>query len=274
MTGRHPATAAQRTELLHRMLLLRRGEDAGRGDEAMTVGLSCALGPADTLVPASRPGGPAWAVELAQDDVLQHRPAVVVRRSSAGLRGRSGSLCPFLGEGEQAGLGLGQDLAVDQAFQLGADAFGVLGSVPMPRARQTSLARRPRRSGEHGEDLLVGLADDGRFGEATSSWWILVRVWRVVARSASSLSMAASSAASLVICSRSWSRAALVAASRAAIRSRMVAVFTPGPARTVCGAGQPADEVRRRGPQCARHRRLRAGSRTPGPGGGAASTCR
>ena len=78
MTGRHPATAAQRTELLHRMLLLRRGEDAGRGDEAMTVGLSCALGPADTLVPASRPGGPAWAVELAQDDVLQHRPAVVV----------------------------------------------------------------------------------------------------------------------------------------------------------------------------------------------------
>jgi TPP-dependent pyruvate/acetoin dehydrogenase alpha subunit len=78
MTGRHPATAAQRTELLHRMLLLRRGEDAARGDEAVTVGLRCALGPADTLVPAGRPGGPAWAVELAQDDVLRHRLAVVV----------------------------------------------------------------------------------------------------------------------------------------------------------------------------------------------------
>jgi TPP-dependent pyruvate/acetoin dehydrogenase alpha subunit len=80
MTGRHPATAAQRTELLHRMLLLRRAGEQGtqRGEEAVTVGLQCALGPSDTLVPAHRPGGPALAVELASDDVLRHRPAVIV----------------------------------------------------------------------------------------------------------------------------------------------------------------------------------------------------
>jgi pyruvate dehydrogenase E1 component alpha subunit len=75
MTARHPATAAQRTELLHRMLLLRLGGQDGthRGEEAITVGLRCALGPADTVTE-----GPAQAVELAQDDVLRHRPAVTV----------------------------------------------------------------------------------------------------------------------------------------------------------------------------------------------------
>ena len=31
------------------------------------------------------------------------------------------------GEGEQAGLGFGEDPAFDQAFQFGADAFGVFG---------------------------------------------------------------------------------------------------------------------------------------------------
>ena len=82
MTGRHPATAAQRTDLLHRMLLLRHSPepeaDLGEGDEAVAVGLRCALGPADTLVPAHRRDGPALAVELAHDDVLRHRSAVVV----------------------------------------------------------------------------------------------------------------------------------------------------------------------------------------------------
>ena len=96
MTGRHPATAAQRTELLHRMLLLRRGEehDVQPGEEAVAVGLRCALGPSDTLVPAHRPGGPALAVDLASDDVLRHRPAVIVclvcEDGTAGLTGTLG----------------------------------------------------------------------------------------------------------------------------------------------------------------------------------------
>jgi hypothetical protein len=77
MTGRHPATAAQRTELLHRMLRLRR-QSSCPGEEAVTVGLQCALGPADMLVPAYGSGGPAQAVALASDDVLQHRPAATV----------------------------------------------------------------------------------------------------------------------------------------------------------------------------------------------------
>ncbi|GAA3337106.1 hypothetical protein GCM10020358_12150 [Amorphoplanes nipponensis] len=77
MTGRHQATAAQRTELLHRMLLLRCGGagDATFGDlgEAITVGLRSALSPFDTLAE-----GPVLAVELAQEDVLRHLPAVTV----------------------------------------------------------------------------------------------------------------------------------------------------------------------------------------------------
>jgi TPP-dependent pyruvate/acetoin dehydrogenase alpha subunit len=91
MTGRHQATAAQRTELLHRMLVLRRGEQQGAhlGEEAITVGMSCALGPADTLA-----DGPVLAVELAQDDVLRHRPAVTVcffgDDSAPGLAGTLG----------------------------------------------------------------------------------------------------------------------------------------------------------------------------------------
>jgi TPP-dependent pyruvate/acetoin dehydrogenase alpha subunit len=96
MTGRHPATAAQRTELLHRMLLLRRGEehDVQPGEEAVAVGLRCALGLSDTLVPAHRPGGPALAVDLAAEDVLRHRPAVTVclvcEDTTAGLTGTLG----------------------------------------------------------------------------------------------------------------------------------------------------------------------------------------
>jgi TPP-dependent pyruvate/acetoin dehydrogenase alpha subunit len=42
------------------------------------VGLRCALGPSDILLPAHRPGGPARAVALASDDVVRHRPAVTV----------------------------------------------------------------------------------------------------------------------------------------------------------------------------------------------------
>jgi hypothetical protein len=95
MTGRHPATAAQRTELLHRMLLLRRGDEQGTplGEEAVTVGLRCALGPSDTLLPAYRPGGPARAVDLATDDVLRHRPAATVCLLGAdGAPGLAGTL--------------------------------------------------------------------------------------------------------------------------------------------------------------------------------------
>ncbi len=78
MTGRHPASAAQRTELLHRMLLLRRGDEPCRGEEAVDVGLRCALGPGDTVVPAYREDGLAVAVRRAEEDVLRHRSAVVV----------------------------------------------------------------------------------------------------------------------------------------------------------------------------------------------------
>ena len=71
MTTRPQATAAYRTELLHRMLVLRRGGPAG--GEAITVGMGCVLGPADTLA-----DGPARAVRQARDDVLGHRTAVTV----------------------------------------------------------------------------------------------------------------------------------------------------------------------------------------------------
>jgi TPP-dependent pyruvate/acetoin dehydrogenase alpha subunit len=77
MTGRHPATAVQRTELLHRMMLLRR-QHACPGEEAVAVGLQCALGPADTLLPAHGAAGPVRAVALASDDVLRHRPVATV----------------------------------------------------------------------------------------------------------------------------------------------------------------------------------------------------
>lgn len=43
------------------------------------------------------------------------------------LRGRFGRLGPFRGKGEYSGLGLGQDLAADQAFQPGASTFDVFG---------------------------------------------------------------------------------------------------------------------------------------------------
>lgn len=97
MAGRHPATAAQRTDLLHRMLLLRHCPEpaATLGAEAVAVGLRCALGPADTLVPADRRDGPARAVELAHDDVLRHRFAVVA--CFVGVHGTAG-LAATLGE--------------------------------------------------------------------------------------------------------------------------------------------------------------------------------
>ena len=81
-----PVTAAQRTELLHRMLLVRRlvargagptgTPDLPAGEEAIAVGVVAALGPADTVVAASRSHGLTLAVELAQADLARHRPAV------------------------------------------------------------------------------------------------------------------------------------------------------------------------------------------------------
>ena len=84
MTGTHPATAAQRTDLLHRMLTVRRFEQGGAqlpaglpaGEEAIAVGVVNALGPADTVVPAGGAHGPALAVEQARADVAGQVSAV------------------------------------------------------------------------------------------------------------------------------------------------------------------------------------------------------
>jgi hypothetical protein len=62
-------------------------------------------------------------------------------------------------------LGLGQDLPVDQAFQLGADAFGVLGfGADTEGETDVFRAQGGTVRCEQGEDLLIGLADDGRLG--------------------------------------------------------------------------------------------------------------
>jgi len=90
MNDTHPAarsaTAAQRTDLLHRMLTVRRFEESGAalpgtadlpaGEEAIAVGVVNALGPADTVVSASGAHGPARAVERARADLAEHVPAV------------------------------------------------------------------------------------------------------------------------------------------------------------------------------------------------------
>jgi hypothetical protein len=55
-------------------------------------------------------------------------PGVGVETRTDHVGGRFGRLGPFLVEGGQAGFGLGQDLPVDQAFQLGSDAFDVFGT--------------------------------------------------------------------------------------------------------------------------------------------------
>jgi len=41
------------------------------------------------------------------------------------VRGQVGRLCPFRGESEYSGFVLGEDLAVDHAFELRAGAFDV-----------------------------------------------------------------------------------------------------------------------------------------------------
>jgi TPP-dependent pyruvate/acetoin dehydrogenase alpha subunit len=94
----HPSSAVQRTELLHRMLLVRHltkhhaaapGTASGdfqvhfhAGEEAVAAGVLAALGPSDTIVstdpdPALATGFPL-AIELARDDVQSHRPGVTV----------------------------------------------------------------------------------------------------------------------------------------------------------------------------------------------------
>jgi TPP-dependent pyruvate/acetoin dehydrogenase alpha subunit len=89
LAAARPATAAQRTELLHRMLLVRRfeerriergdtatigdGADLHLGEEAIAVGVMTALGPADTVV-----GEFSRAVDQARTDVLDGRPSVTV----------------------------------------------------------------------------------------------------------------------------------------------------------------------------------------------------
>jgi TPP-dependent pyruvate/acetoin dehydrogenase alpha subunit len=89
LAAARPATAAQRTELLHRMLLVRRfeerriergdaatigdGADLHLGEEAIAVGVMTALGPADTVV-----GEFSRAVDQAQTDALDGRPSVTV----------------------------------------------------------------------------------------------------------------------------------------------------------------------------------------------------
>lgn len=75
-----------------------------------------------------------------------------------GWRGRCGP-----GQGEQAGFGLGEDVAVDQAFELGADALG----VPWFGADAQDFADLPGAESvsglfEGGEDLAV--AGRQRFG--------------------------------------------------------------------------------------------------------------
>jgi hypothetical protein len=94
----HRSSALQRTELLHRMLLVRHltrhhaaapGTASGDfqvhfrpGEEAVAAGVFAALGPSDTMVstdpdPALATGFPL-AIELARDDVESHRPGVTV----------------------------------------------------------------------------------------------------------------------------------------------------------------------------------------------------
>src|SRR3954471_10226444 len=100
----------------------------------------------------------------------------------SGIRGWSASLCPLCrwvriraagggrGEGEQAGLRFGQHAAGDEAFEFGAQAFGVVGGGADAERVADVLGAEPAFSvGEHGEDLLVGGAGQGR-----------VRWWRVV----------------------------------------------------------------------------------------------
>jgi pyruvate dehydrogenase E1 component alpha subunit len=90
----HPSSAVQRTELLHRMLLVRHltkhhaaapGTASGdfqvhfhAGEEAVAAGVLAALGPSDTIVstdhdPALASGFPL-AIELVRDDVQSTGP--------------------------------------------------------------------------------------------------------------------------------------------------------------------------------------------------------
>ncbi|MEV6597829.1 hypothetical protein AB0M36_13275 [Actinoplanes sp. NPDC051346] len=94
MSHHATATAAQRTDLLHRMLLVRRLEEhraIRTGDEAVAVGLLSALGPQDALVAAGHGG--AWravgaAAQLFGGDVTAaHNPAEAWETARAMARG-------------------------------------------------------------------------------------------------------------------------------------------------------------------------------------------
>jgi pyruvate dehydrogenase E1 component alpha subunit len=96
LAAARPATAAQRTELLHRMLVVRRFEerrvelrdeaDLHLGEEAITVGVVTALGPADTVVSAAQEHGHAPVRGVSADDMLTEllAPAPGPDGSSAG----------------------------------------------------------------------------------------------------------------------------------------------------------------------------------------------
>jgi hypothetical protein len=92
-------------------------------------------------------------------------------------------------------------LPADQAFQLARMPFGVLGfGADAQGEADVFRAQGAAVGSEHGEDLLVGLPDDGWLGCGHFVFEDLAQRLAGRARSASSDSAAATSAASLVIC--------------------------------------------------------------------------
>jgi TPP-dependent pyruvate/acetoin dehydrogenase alpha subunit len=131
----HPSSAAQRTELLHRMLLVRHLTEHHAaapgtvqvhfhaGEEAVAAGVLAALGPSDAIVstdqdPALATGFPL-AIELARDDMRSHRPGVTV--------------CLF----EASGDPVAPWLDVARQGQLPILFCGVAGSHPEPAGQES-----------------------------------------------------------------------------------------------------------------------------------------
>jgi pyruvate dehydrogenase E1 component alpha subunit len=96
-----PATAAQRTELLHRMLFVRRFEerrtDPHLGEEAVTVGVVTALGPFDTVVSAGQEHGVAPVRGVCADDVLTELLAPAPGHDGGGTRCCAGTAAAISG---------------------------------------------------------------------------------------------------------------------------------------------------------------------------------